>query len=342
MLPVLTVGEVLVDWLSLSTCHGSLAESFLQSDSFVRSLGGNAANVAVGLSRLGTRSSVVARIGNDLPGFYLRNRLEFEKVDISNLIFDERYPTAQCYVLCRQDKEPYFYNWPLANACHMLEDKDVLEETIKAHCLMHTTGVSLLDIRRHGAIERAVDLANKHNIVVSLDVGMTKSVNHDIQKQTYKLMCQSDIIKFNHAELESWSESEGASIEEMLEKIRGFFPRATIVATLAESGAMIANENLQVFIEPFRVNSHPLGEIGAGDSFMAGLIHGLVEGYSQSTSRNGKDFLGFIHELKGEEWQKFGQIASASGALATRQVSASEPLPSREEVLELIYQKSKI
>jgi ribokinase len=52
-------------------------------EKFARSLGGNAANVAVGLSRLGLKTALVSAFGNDEDGVFIKRKLMEENVDIS-------------------------------------------------------------------------------------------------------------------------------------------------------------------------------------------------------------------------------------------------------------------
>src|SRR3990167_8871498 len=59
-------------------------------DEFKLSLGGNACNVSVGLSRLGLQSSVAAEIGSDEFSKKITNTLKKERVDQAYLKKDRR------------------------------------------------------------------------------------------------------------------------------------------------------------------------------------------------------------------------------------------------------------
>src|SRR3990167_8218544 len=50
------------------------------------SLGGNACNLAVGMSRLSLRAGLVAEIGNDIFSSQIKETLQKEKVDISQVL----------------------------------------------------------------------------------------------------------------------------------------------------------------------------------------------------------------------------------------------------------------
>src|SRR5438128_2372978 len=54
---------------------------FNDVESFAKSLGGSAANVAVASARLGRRAALVSGVGNDRPGAYVRSALADFGVD---------------------------------------------------------------------------------------------------------------------------------------------------------------------------------------------------------------------------------------------------------------------
>jgi len=62
--------------------------------SFAKYLGGCAANIAVGTSRLGLRSAMLARVGDEQMGRYVREQLAAEGVDVSRVKTDPRHLTA--------------------------------------------------------------------------------------------------------------------------------------------------------------------------------------------------------------------------------------------------------
>ena len=56
--------------------------------SFAKYLGGSSGNLAAGLARLGLRSSMLTRVGDEHMGRFVREALESEGVDISHVITD--------------------------------------------------------------------------------------------------------------------------------------------------------------------------------------------------------------------------------------------------------------
>lgn len=61
--------------------------------------GGGAANVAVGLSRLGFRTGIVTRVGNDWRGSEVVKNLKSNKVDVREVQVDRRSTTALSFIV---------------------------------------------------------------------------------------------------------------------------------------------------------------------------------------------------------------------------------------------------
>ncbi len=62
--------------------------------SFAKYLGGSSGNLAAGLARLGSRSSMLTRVGNEHMGRFVREALEREGVDVSHVVTDPARLTA--------------------------------------------------------------------------------------------------------------------------------------------------------------------------------------------------------------------------------------------------------
>ena len=66
-----------------------------EATSFAKYLGGSSANCAFGCARLGVRSAMLARVGDDHPGRFLRATLEHEGCDVSHVHTDPQRLTAE-------------------------------------------------------------------------------------------------------------------------------------------------------------------------------------------------------------------------------------------------------
>ncbi len=82
-LDVITIGRASVD------LYGQQIGSRLEDvGSFAKSVGGCPANIAIGTARLGLRSALLTRVGDEQFGRFLREQLAREGVDLGGLKTD--------------------------------------------------------------------------------------------------------------------------------------------------------------------------------------------------------------------------------------------------------------
>ena len=71
-----------------------LGGRFEDVQSFAKYLGGSSANLAAGTARLGLRSSMLARVGNEQMGRFVREALAREGVDVGHVATDPQRLTG--------------------------------------------------------------------------------------------------------------------------------------------------------------------------------------------------------------------------------------------------------
>jgi len=199
---VVTIGEVVVDWISTE-----IGTDFSDARHFVRSLGGNASNVAIGLARLGIDVALIGKRGDDPHGKYLDGVLKNEKVDLKYLIVDGGSPTAQCYVFRHEREEYSFFNWPRPNASHLLTEDEVKEEAIAGAKFLHATGISLTIAPRRHAIIKAFKIAKRLGVPISFDAGFPTGEDRQARELALTALKTADIVKVNLSELEFWTDA---------------------------------------------------------------------------------------------------------------------------------------
>jgi fructokinase len=319
---VVTAGEVVVDWIS--TIAGA---SFANAGYFYRNLGGNATNVAVGLSRLGTPASLIGKVGQDIHGRYLIDCLEREKVDLSFLYADPGHSTAQCYAITDEDGEHIYYNWPRPHAAQMLAPEDIPEKAFDDACLLHTSGISFTLEPRKSAIQKAMQLAHDKHIITSFDANFPTDVEQSIQRAVEEALYRSDLLKFNQAELAYWALGS-VSVADMAMQLFEKYRPTILAVTLGENGSYLVTAEGMIQCAPFAVRA--VCGVGAGDGFMAGMIHAIERTFAGRPTRQS------LADLNLEQWQRIGEFANAVGALVTTAVGATDPLPKLQEVEQLM------
>lgn len=355
----MAIGELVVDWISTTRGAG-----FIEAESFIKSLGGNAANVAIGLSRLGSKSSLLAKVGDDVQGRYLLKVLTDEGVDVENIITDGHYPTAQCYVFTTADDDNTFLNWPSGNAAQKLNEAEITDRVLEGKDLIHATGISLTSDPRRSAVIKALTEAAERDIVISFDAGFPTGEGKEAKDSVKRAMSLADIIKVNLLELIYWNRqinpdksfesipqeitnlydnppSSGheacaeraldqlplSVIEELATSLFQRFKPSVLIVTLAERGSLLKTSTESRSIDVFRVET--VAGVGAGDAYMAGFLHNILESCRETSLKD------HLSNLKGAALANAGKFGSAVGALTTRSISAHASLPDRMEVEKL-------
>ena len=88
-LDVICLGRAAVDLYGVQT-----GGRFEDVATFAKYVGGSSANVAIGLARLGLRSSMLTRVGDEQMGRYVRETLAANGVDVSHVVTDPRRLTG--------------------------------------------------------------------------------------------------------------------------------------------------------------------------------------------------------------------------------------------------------
>jgi fructokinase len=318
------LGEIVVDWLCAEP-----VDSFAEAGMFLRSPGGNASNVAVGLRRLGVAARLVGKIGSDIHGRYLADFFAAEGVDIEFVCVDPDRPTAQCYVLTGRDGEHTFYNWPQPHAADMLAAGDVAPGALDGAGLLHATGISLVLDPRRTAVLTTMESARQRGLVVSFDACFPSGKSSEARKPVETAMGLAHILKVNERELALWCGAPaGTPVNEMTDVLFEKYRPVALAVTLAEKGSLIRTATAVGACKAFSVA--PVNGVGAGDAFAAGLLKALSTAVGADLSP------GTLARLSPDDWQRAGTYANAVGALACRSLSASAGLPHEAEVQALM------
>ncbi len=363
---VVTIGEVVVDWISTE-----VGTDFTDARDFVRSLGGNASNVAIGLARLGVDVRLIGKRGDDPHGKYLDGVLQKEKVDLSDLVVDHGSPTAQCYVFRHEREEYSFFNWPRPNASHLLTESEVTEKSIEGAEFLHATGISLTIAPRRHAVIKAFKIAKELGVPISFDAGFPTGEDREAREFALTALKTADIVKVNLSELEFWADAlaQESKSEHKSTGQAGVTPNKPLAATIIDpldAGKSSASKevvalgkklsgflqsadhspNLIVTLGEYgsllisgygkdvfqpALKADSVSELGAGDAFIAGMISELL---NVSAPKKGKE--PFFSELKEADWRRVLTVGNAVGALSTRSMTAWEALPSKDELSLLV------
>lgn len=237
----------------------------------VFTVGGDAANEAVVLGRLGDRVCLAAKIDNGPVGDAIYRELLKEGIDLCCLIRDEQSRSSSAFVILGEDGEHRFLLNKGENEGIALEDinMEVLKRA-RAVCIgsLYTTyklgGKSAERLMKLAKAAGAITFADLDNDVNGLGPGAMDNV---YQYVDYLLP------SIDEAGYITGMEDEKDAAADLLSKGAG-----TVVIKLGKKGCYVRNAKEEFYAEPFRVKAEDT--TGCGDNFVAGFIHCVLRGDS--------------------------------------------------------------
>ncbi|MBA0724952.1 hypothetical protein Goshw_004784 [Gossypium schwendimanii] len=313
---IVSFGEMLIDFVP--TVSGvSLAEA----PGFLKAPGGAPANVAIAVSRLGSKASFIGKLGDDEFGHMLADILKQNGVSGDGILFDQGARTALAFVTLRADGEREFMFYRNPSADMLLTPEELNLDLIRSAKVFHYGSISLIVEPCRSAHLKAMEVAKESGALLSYDPNLRLPLwpsADEARKQILSIWDKADIIKVSDVELEFLTGSNKIDDETAMKLWR---PNLTLLLiTLGEKGSMYYTKYFHGSVDAFHVNT--VDTTGAGDSFVGALLCKIVE-----------DPTILENESKLREVLKF---ANACGAITTTKKGAIPALPTEAEVLALI------
>jgi len=232
--------------------------------------GGSAANVAVGVARLGHSSGFVGLVGTDNFGDFLIREFERDGVDTSHVKRIEG-TSGLVFAAVNEESERVLYTTQGAGS-YFSKEHIPLDYIKDARFILLTSieGERVLE-----AFELAARAAKESGVKILFDPGCMFA-EKGIEKLKNILEC-CYILKLNKLEAKMLT---GAEDEEAA---KGLLETGAenVVITMGLDGCIVANKN-KIKRIPFvpEVDVKTIDLTGAGDSFSAGLLTALLENKS--------------------------------------------------------------
>ncbi|WP_079477835.1 aminoimidazole riboside kinase [Halobacillus salinus] len=309
---VISLGEALIDFIPLDD----------ENINFQKSPGGAPANVAVGLSRLGVRSTFLGKVGDDVLGRFLYDTLSSYGVDTDHMLFTKDVRTGVVFVTLDDNGERSFDFYIDPSADRFLEKEEVVPALFEEHNVFHFGSISMINEPARTATKFAVQQAKTQGVIVSYDPNLRLGLweSEDQAKETIESMLgEADIVKISEEELEFLTGE--TDIEKGVEKLAGF-DIPVLYVTLGADGSHIFTKEGHTTVPAMKVQA--VDTTGAGDAFVSGVLYQLSE-RDKSTD-----------QLTLSELEDITKFASVSGALAASTKGAMTALPTRAEVDEYL------
>jgi sugar/nucleoside kinase (ribokinase family) len=229
---------------------------------------GGTANVAVGLSRLGVKTSFFGSIGNDAFGQIFKK--DFKKKNIVDLtVIKENLPTGICISLVDKLGERSMIVNRGAN--DFIEIHDVIKHLyeISKSDMIFFTGYSFASEKTSQSIGYLMEEVSDK--IICLNPG-----SFNILKETHNKIIGDycDILILNLKEARAITGMN--NVESILEVLESMVD--IVALTMGRSGSIVSKKNKRVKTPAPKINK-VVDTTGAGDAFSAGFLKGLLGGY---------------------------------------------------------------
>lgn len=321
-LDVICIGRIAVD------LYGQQIGARLEDMStFAKYLGGSSGNVAYGTAIQGLKSAMLARVGDEHNGRFLRESLQRVGCDTEYLITDPARLTG-LVMLGIKDEETFPLIFYRDNCADMaLKPDDIDEKYIRSARAVAVTGTHLSHPDTRAAVVKALDIARRHGLRTALDIdyrpvlwgltslgdGETRFIeSQQVTQQLQEVMHYFDLIVGTEEEFHI----AGGSTDTLtaLKNIRQS-SNATLVCKRGPLGCVVFEAAIPDSWEATTLHSgvrvEVLNVLGAGDAFMSGLLRGW---------------------LNDEGWTQACRYANACGALVVSRHGCAPAMPTKEEL----------
>jgi 5-dehydro-2-deoxygluconokinase len=313
---VITVGRVSVDLYPQQ-----IGVELPDVRSFTKSLGGSATNVAVAAARLGTRSAVITKVGDEPFGDYVRRALREFGVDPRFVSTDAglRTPLAFCEIHPPDRFPILFYRHPKAPDMNLGYDDMPLEQIVDCD-LFWTTGTGLSDEPSRSATLAA--LAARSRSARFAEHG--RITVHDLDHRPALWESEEEATRMAHEAVRHATVAVGNTEEaamatgsdDPLEAATVLVEQGVQVAVVKRGGeGVLARTATGEVIEVPPVEVQVKNGLGAGDAFGGALSHGLVSGW---------------------DLERALRFANAAGAIVASRMLAADDMPTKSEVEALL------
>lgn len=322
-LDVICLGRLAVDLYARQL--GSRLED---ASSFAKYLGGSSANIAFGTARLGLKSAMLSRVGDEQMGRYLVQELQNEGCDTSQVKTDPSRLTG-LVLLGIKDRDTFPLLFYRENCADMaLCEDDIDEAFIASSKALLITGTHLSTATVNAASRKALGYARQHNVRTVLDIdyrpvlwGLTGRGNGEqrfIADDAVSAHLQSVLPLFDlivGTEEEFLIAGGKPALIDCLNVVRRLAPQAVLVVKRGPLGCAVITDAVPADIDDaFTVQGaqvEVMNVLGAGDAFLSGFLSVW---------------------LRGGDYGHACRTANACGALVVSRHGCSVAMPTQAEL----------
>ncbi len=264
--------------------------------------GGSAANTAFVLANLGGQPQLLTHTGVDIWAQQVLPMLETAGIGTRRVIQETGEATGLSFLVVSSDAERTMFTYRGVNP--YLHPDEISTDLFTGVDYLHISSYACLQTPQSEAVRKAVQLARTQNVAISLDVGVEPAeragefLNELLPEIALLILSVPEALQITQ------TIDVTAALSHLLQSGVG-----VVALKMGKNGCRLVTRDRDLNIPGFSVEA--VDTTGAGDSFCAGMIHGLTQGWDLDVT---------------------GRLANALGALATTRWGAGEMLPTLKEV----------
>ena len=253
------------------------------SESFRSDLGGSSANICAGLCKLGSEASLVTSVSDDAIGRFCVNRLNYYGVGTEYVksVAGEFRTSLAIYESCIDNFQNVIYRNGAAD--FEVKPSEMDEVDYSQFTALITAGTVFAGQPSRDATFKAFENARAQGIPVIFDIDYrpyswpSPQVASEVLSRAGE---ESDMIVGNDEEFGFMA----GGIDKGLNKARDLASEGNrlVIYKMGEEGAITLYNNKEIKTGIFPTEA--IKPVGAGDSFMAGLLSSLASGYDLKNS----------------------------------------------------------
>lgn len=268
---ILCVGEVLVDMMSTD-----YAADFSEVEKFQRFFGGSPANLAMNMARLGNETKLIATVGNDGMGSFLKQQLDAARVNTEHL-GKVNLPTT--LILVTRSKATSNFE-AYRGADQYIVEKQLPEELLRQVSIFHTTCFGLSKPPAQKNIIEAAEKAAWNGCHLSIDLNYAQKIwsNRSEAQSIVEQYCGlGALVKVSDVDWERLYEMPLQDRSRAAEHFLSLGAKAVCV-TMGKEGMLVQSQQETYHLAARAVEVQDT--TGAGDAFWAGFLTAWLDAKS--------------------------------------------------------------
>ena len=271
-------------------------------------VGGCASNAAIDLAKLGAPGALCCKLGEDSFGDFVIREAQKAGVDVTGVLRDASVSTTTSVACVNSEGERSFLYHPGSTSA--LREEEIPEQLIEDNDIVFVAGAMLLTELDGEPCARLFDKARRKGKFTAMDTAWDFA---DVWLRKIEAALPGlDLFMPSYEEAARLSGREDpAAIADF------FFDRGvkSVIVKLGKDGAYFCPTRQERFSLPTYRSIRPVDTTGAGDSFCAGFLCGLAQGW---------------------DYRRSGAFANAVGTHCIQAIGASAGIRPIGEILDFM------